>query len=476
MHLDLQQAGALAGKALAAVVIVALNAFFVAAEFALVRVRDTQLQPLAARGSRRAALARHIIRYIDAYLSTSQLGITLCGLGIGALVEPLFVELLAPVFTAAGVASPELRHTLSFVAGFVISSFLLISLGEIAPKSLALRRSVPLSLAVAHPLWLVYWTFFPFIWLLNRTAQWALDKIGIGVPSEAELAHTDDELRLMISTAQRHHGATSYGRDIVLNALDLRRRQAREVMQPRLEIVAFDTESSIEDCLKLAEETRYSRFPLCEGGDLDRTVGVVHIKDLYALRGRVRSGGELRSVARPLVYVPELARLERVLQILLERRLHLAVVVDEFGGTLGLVTLENILEELVGQIQDEFDQEKPLQQQVDDSTWELAGNLPLHDLSKLVGEALPQAGVSSASGWVTQRLGGFPREGDSVPVGAFVLRVEETRGARVMRIRLTRTAAAVPAGTAGTAGTAGSPASESPREADPGHAPDSDHR
>lgn len=432
------EAGKFAGKGMAAVVIVALNAFFVAAEFALVRVRDTQLQPLAAQGSRRAALARHIIQHIDAYLSTSQLGITLCGLGIGALVEPLFVEMLEPVFAALGVASKELRHSLAFAVGFGVSSFLLIALGEIAPKSLALRRSLPLSLGVAHPLWLVYWTFFPFIWLLNRTAQWALDRIGIGAPTEAEQVHSDEELRLMIVTAQRHHGGTTLGRDIVLNALALRRRQAREVMQPRPEIVVFDTTASIEDCVKLAEETRYSRFPLCEGGDVDRMLGVVHIKDLYAQVERGRAASALKAVARKLVYVPEMARLERVLQFLLEGRLHMAAVVDEYGGTVGLVTLENILEVLVGQIQDEFDQEKPLAVALDDANWEIAGNLPLHELSRLAGETLAVHGVSSVSGWVTHRLGGFPREGDSVPLGNFVLRVEETRGARVIRLKLAR--------------------------------------
>ncbi len=445
------EAGRFAGKAVAAVVIVALNAFFVAAEFALVRVRDTQLQPLADRGSRRAALARHIIRHIDAYLSTSQLGITLCGLGIGALVEPLFVELLEPVFASLGVESKELRHSLAFAVGFGVSSFLLIALGEIAPKSLALRRSVPVSLVVSHPLWLVYWTFFPFIWLLNRTAQWALDRIGIGAPSEADQVHSEEELRLMFVTAQRHHGGTTLGRDIVLNALALRRRQVRDVMQPRPEIVGFDTAATLAECVKLAEETRYSRFPLCEGGDLDRTVGVVHIKDLHAQVERGRPAGQLRAVARRVIYVPEMARLERVLQFLLEGRLHMAVVVDEYGSTVGLVTLENILEVLVGQIQDEFDQEKPLAQALDDSTWEIAGNLPVHELSRLAGEPLAVPGVSSASGWVTHRLGGFPREGDTVPLGAFILRVEETRGARVSRLKLTRT------------GPAPSPSHDSPR-------------
>ncbi len=434
-------AGLVALKALAAVVIVALNGFFVAAEFAMVRIRDTQLKPLEDQGSRRAALARHIIRNIDAYLSTSQLGITLCGLGMGALVEPLFSELLEPLFEYLRIASQEVRRTIAFAAGFLVNAFFLIAIGELAPKSIALRRTVPVALAVAHPLSIIYWAFYPFILMLNGTSQWFLARLGVGGSSQAESIHSEDELRLMVATSQQQRlgGTSSLGRDVVLNALDLRRRQAREVMQPRPEIVSFDTDDSIADCVKLAEETRYSRFPLCTGGDLDHTVGVVHIKDLYAQQGRAGTAADLRSHARPLIYIPETARLERVLQFLLERRLHLALVVDEYGGTVGLITLENILEELVGQIQDEFDQERPLLVRLDENQWDLAGNLPLHDLAQLVDESLQQPGVSSVSGWVTQRLGGFPHEGDTVPVGSFLLRVEETCGARVTRLRLART-------------------------------------
>jgi len=434
-----------AGKAVAGLAIVCLNAFFVAAEFALVRVRDTQLQPLAERGSRRAAMARHIIRNMDAYLSTMQLGITLCGLGMGALVEPLFGELLSPVFHALRVESEDVRETASFVVGFLVNAFVLIAIGELAPKSIALRKTLPVSVVVAHPLWLLYWAFFPFIWALNGTSQWFLRRLGFGSPEDSLQGHSEEELRLMLSGAAHGAGRGSASRDLALNALDLRWRQAREVMQPRPEIVVFDTEATLEECLRLAEDTRYSRFPLCEGGDLDRTLGVVHIKDLYGLRGRARTGSDLKRVMRPLVYIPETARLERVLERLQERRLHLAMVVDEYGGTVGLVTLENILEELVGQIQDEFDQEKPLQVQVDENTWELAGNLPLHELSQLVGEPLQSPGVSSASGWITQRLGGFPMQGDTVPLGRYALRVDETHGARVTRLRLIRSAGSGPA-------------------------------
>src|SRR5437879_11276379 len=165
-------------------------------------------------------------------------------------------------------------------------------------------------------------------------------------------------------------------------------------MRPRQEITFLDTEASIAECLEVAEKTRYSRFPLCEAGDLDKTLGVIHIKDLYALRNRAQSGGELRSAARKLIYAPETARLEKLLQLFLERKLHFAIVVDEYGGTVGMVTIENILEELVGQIQDEFDQEKPLLVPRGRNTWEVAGALPVQDLEELVGEPLRQAGIT----------------------------------------------------------------------------------
>jgi CBS domain containing-hemolysin-like protein len=209
-------------------------------------------------------------------------------------------------------------------------------------------------------------------------------------------------------------------------------------MRPRQEIVGLDTDADIAACLETADKTRYSRFPLCEGGDLDRTIGVVHIKDLYAMRNTAKTAADLAAVARRLIYVPETARLEKLLQLFLDRKLHFAVVVDEYGGTVGMVTLENILEELVGQIQDEFDQEKQLLIKTGPQTWEVAGNLPLHELSGLVQEPLHEENITTVSGWVTHRLGGFPKPGEVLRLGAFELRVEEMDGMRVAKLRLTR--------------------------------------
>jgi CBS domain containing-hemolysin-like protein len=291
---------------------------------------------------------------------------------------------------------------------------------------------------VAQPLTWFHRASFPFIWLLNRTSLWLLHLIGIQPRQGAEQAHSEEELRLLLTTVQKHAAGSGLGRDIVLNALDLRHRIARDVMRPRQEIVGLDTEASIAECLDVAEKTRYSRFPLCEGGDLDKTLGAVHFKDLFAMRLKARRGADLAPVAWKLIYVPETARLERLLQLFQERKLHMAIVVDEYGSTVGLVTIENILEELVGQIQDEFDQEKPLLQRTGDLTWELAGNLPLHELAELVDQPLAAQGITTVNGWVTQSLGGFPRVGDVLTVGDFQLRVEEMDRVRVSRLRLTR--------------------------------------
>jgi len=310
--------------------------------------------------------------------------------------------------------------------------------GEMAPKSLAIRLPKETSLWVAFPMQLFYLVMYPFIWALNESSLFLLRLLGIEPAGEGHGVHSEEELRLVFDATQRRAGGTVLGRAIVLNALDLRRRVVREVMRPRQEIACLNTESSIAECLDLADRTRFSRFPLCEAGDADRMLGAVHIKDLFAMRLKARNGRDLVGVAKKLIYVPETARLERVLQLLLDRKLHMAVVVDEYGGTQGLLTLENILEELVGQIQDEFDQEKPQMVRSSETSWEVTGSLPLHDLEEIVGEPLQSGDVTTVNGLVTQKLGGFPKVGDTLQLGACELRVEEMDGMRVARLRINR--------------------------------------
>ncbi|MCO5051044.1 MAG: hemolysin family protein [Verrucomicrobiae bacterium] len=429
---------AIALKLLAVVFLVFLNGFFVATEFALVKVRATQIEPLAAQGNRRARMALHLARHLDEYLSACQLGITLASLGLGWIGEPVFAELLRPIFQLLELQSAELQQTISVVVGFSVITFLHIVVGEMAPKSMAIRLALPTALWVAYPMRWFYLAMYPFIWLLNESALLLLRSVGLQPAHESEGVQTEDELRLVIASAQRQTGASPFSRAILQNAIDLRHRVARDVMRPRKEITALDTQATIAECLGVAEKSRYSRFPLCEAGNLDRTWGAVHIKDLYAARIKAHTGADLRSVARKIVYIPETARLERVLQLFQERKLHLAIVVDEYGGTLGLVTMENIVEELIGQIQDEFDQEKPLLVAVADNEWEADGTLPLHELEELVGCDLQTEGITTTSGWVTHKLAGFPKVGDRLSAGNCHLRVEEMNGTLVSRLRITR--------------------------------------
>lgn len=436
--------GGVVGKAFVVCALILFNAFFVIAELAFVRIRPTQLDPLIAKGNRRAIAARRIADNLDMFLGATQLGITFVGLGMGAVVEPIFQNLLNPVFDQLGVVSPGMRSGISIGFGFFVNSYLLIVIGELAPKALAIRQTLSLALWTATPVIWFYRLAYPFVWLLNISARRLLKVFGVD-SAEMDEAHSEDEVRLLVSASQQRLGGSALGRDLVLNAMDLRHRNVRDVMRPRAEISALNTQASMAECLAVAERTRYSRFPLCEGGDLDRTLGVVHAKDIWASRLRAISGTDLAPVARKLIYVPETARLETLLRRFLEQKTHLAIVVDEYGGTVGLVTLENVLEAVVGQIQDEFDHEKPLLMQASEREWDVDGALPLHELADLVGEPLEVEDVTTTSGWLTHKLGAFPKVGQEVRLSVFLIRVDQVDGPRVTRVRVIKDAPPVEA-------------------------------
>jgi CBS domain containing-hemolysin-like protein len=420
----------------AVALLVLLNGFFVGAEFALVKIRETQLQTLAQKGHRRAKAALEIVGNLDGALSATQLGITLASLGLGWLGKSAFANLLSPFLSHLNVGPAE-SDWIAFAIGFTVITFLHIVAGELAPKSLAIQKPLATSLWVAQPLQWFYRLFYPVIWVLNHAAFWVLRRFGLDAINEAQLGHSEEEIRLILGQNRRHSTHPLPGHDIALNAFDLPNRVAREIMHPRLGIVALDTEATICDCLAIAEQTRYSRFPLCEGGNIDRTLGVVHSKDLVSYRDRARCGRDLQSVARKLVFVPETAPLDKLLGLFLERRGHLALVVDEYGGTVGLLTLEDVLEEIVGPIEDEFDNEKQLVFQTGVETYEMSGALPMHRLAEIIAESIEGSHqVSTLSGWVIQKLGRFPGIGDEVIVADWILRVEVVARTRAERLTL----------------------------------------
>jgi CBS domain containing-hemolysin-like protein len=422
-------------KILAVVALVLLNGFFVAAEFALVRIRETQIYTLAAKNQLRARTAKLIVRNLNSYLSATQLGITMASLGLGWLGQSVFAKLFSPLLDLVGIHSAGLQNSISFCLGFSLLTFFHITAGELAPKWLTIQKPVPVALWSAIPLRCFYVAFYPFNRLLNLAARFLLKEIGIEPDADPERGQSEEELRLMLAVTG---SGAPRGRTIALNAMDLRHRTVREIMRPRQEITVFDTAASIADCIMIAEKTRYSRFPICDNDDLDKMRGVIHIKDLYAQRDADKTVADLIPLTRKLIYVPETALLEKLLQLFLDRKSHFAVIVDEFGGTLGIVTLENVLESLVGQIQDEFDQEKSELVQIEENIWEASGGLPLPELEKIIGVLDRGEGVATASGWVTEKLGGFPKAGDALTIRNFELRVEEMDGARVGRLKISK--------------------------------------
>ncbi|MFO1460441.1 MAG: hemolysin family protein [Verrucomicrobiota bacterium] len=431
-------------RMLVALLLIFLNGFFVASELALVKIRETQLDALVARRRRGAKTARDLKRNLNAAITATQLGITLAGMGLGRWVEPMVEVLGEPLLHSLHLPPRHWAYGVLIGAGFVVMSFLLMTLGEALPKALAIHRTEPVALVTAAPLTAFFRLATPFIWVVNGTALWMARKLGVEAMDEEE-RHSAEELRLMILSAGKETAGTDLGHEIVLNSLDLRRRVVAEVMRPRREITGLSTTATITQCLEIAERSRYSRFPLCEAGDLDRTPGVVHFKDLFALRNQASTGADLIQSARPVIYVPETARLEKVLKLFLDRKLHFALVVDEHGGTTGMLTLENVLEELVGQIQDEFDHEKPRLTRTSEGNWDLDGTLPLFELAELTGTSVDAEGITTINGWVTHRLGRFPRRGDRLELGEYQVTVEELTGLRVARVILRRIDASAPA-------------------------------
>lgn len=420
-------------------VIVALNGFFVLAEFAIVKVRATQIEPLIREGSKRARLAHHVVNHLDVYLSSCQLGVTMTSLALGWVGEPFVANLLLPLFDL-GEGSSGLLHTVAFVIAFSIITTIHIILGEQAPKWLAIQNARGAALAVAGPLDLFTRVFRPFIWFVNVGSKGVLRLFGITAEGESDLAQSEEELRLLLS---RGKTLTSTGKSISLRAIELRERTAREVMVPRTSTVFLSTDRSIEENIARAIENQFTRYPLCEK-NLDNVLGMIHIKDLFRLQGERGSGGRLLDIKRDVLFVPETTSLERLLQLFLSRRVLMAIAVDEYGGTAGLVTLENVLEELVGEIRDEFDVESGPVQKLSETEFIVDGSMPLHDFAKMFEIRPDTRDVVTVSGYVIQLLGRVPEKGTGVCLGAWEGTVESTERRQVKALRLKRSVPAEP--------------------------------
>ena len=423
--------------------LVLLNGFFVAAEFALVKVRGSQLDALKMEGNRRAAIARQVISNLDAYLSACQLGITLASLGLGWIGEPFLARMLQPLFALASIQSHAVIHVTSFAIAFSAITFLHIVLGEQAPKILAIRKALATSIVISPPLRLFYLLFRPAIWFLNASSNWVLKHLlRIDPIAEGDVSHSEEELRLILDQSEKSDEVSSLGRDLLVNALDLRRRVVRDIMTPRGEVVFLDIEQTFEENVKKALESRHTRFPLCRG-HLDNTIGLIHIKELVPMMRDPHP--DLLQIRRDLIPVPEMMSLEKLLNLFLTRHAHLAIVVDEYGGTVGMVTLENVLEEIVGDIQDDFDTEKEEFREINENEFSVDGAVGLYELRDMAGLELESADVSTIGGYVTHLLGHLPKQGEQVRIEDYLVTISQTDGRRVGQLHFRKmNAPAVP--------------------------------
>jgi CBS domain containing-hemolysin-like protein len=383
-------------------------------------------------GHRRAALTRHMLTHLDAYLSATQLGITLASLALGWIGEPAFARLLEPLLVGIFGAPSTVLHTVSLVVAFTVITILHIVLGELAPKSLAIRKPEPTSLLVAFPLYLFYKVTYPAIWVLNHAANAILRLFGIQPVSEGELRHSEEEIRRLLDSDQQSE-LPEQKRELLANVFELSHRTARQIMVPRADVVYLSTTRTMAENMEVARRAGHTRFPLCEG-DLDHVVGLVHIKDLFRASEPPQS---LTEVRRAISFIPETLPADRMLRRMRAERVHMAAVLDEYGGVNGIVTLENVIEEIVGEIQDEFDFEKPEIVPLAPNSYQVSGQMLVADLEDELDIELSERDEDTIGGVVLSELGRRGRVGDVVRIGQMALQVMEIDGNRIRTLRLT---------------------------------------
>jgi CBS domain containing-hemolysin-like protein len=418
----------------AVVVLVLANAFFVAAEFALVGARRTRLDEMARSGDRKARLARRAVQSLDRYISATQLGITLASLGLGWIGEPALAQLMHDAFSwLPGRAAALMTHTVAATVAFIVITVLHIILGELVPKAIALRHPEQVSGWVAVPLVGFGWLMAGPIALLNGTANRLLHLVGIQPAGETERLHSPEEIRMLVEQSTEGGSMLQEDARLLEGVFEFSEKTAQEVMTPRTQMIALDAILTVEEAADQVAVARRSRYPVYSES-LDEIIGVVHAKDILSAI-RAQPGSRVRDIMRPPLFVPGTREVEDVLADMKRLKSHLAVVLDEYGGTAGLVTMEDLLEEIVGPIYDEYDRQERLPAP-DEKGALLDGAMAISEFNTEYGAALDDTDYTTIGGYVFGHIGRLPKPGDRVTVPPFTLEVIEMDGRRVKTIRL----------------------------------------
>ncbi|MCA0967614.1 hemolysin family protein [Priestia flexa] len=381
-------------------VLIALTAFFVATEFAIIRIRSSRIDQLVVEGSKNAKAAKQVITNLDEYLSACQLGITITALGLGWLGEPTVAHMLEPLFEQLGIEG-GLSTIISVAIAFAVVTFLHVVVGELAPKTFAIQKAEAVTLLFVKPLIFFYKIMYPFIWVLNGSARLLTGLFGLKLASEHELAHSQEELRILLSESYKSGEINQSEFKYVSKIFDFDDRVAKEIMVPRTEVVSIDQEDTIEYILDMAKEERFTRYPIIDG-DKDHIVGLLNMKEILTeiVMKDVQSI-HLKDYIRPIIQVVETVSIHDLLLKMQRERIQMAILVDEYGGTAGIVTIEDILEEIVGEIRDEFDtDEKPLIQKVKDYHYIVDGKVLVSQINELLGIQIDDTEIDTIGGWV----------------------------------------------------------------------------
>ncbi|GIN76656.1 MULTISPECIES: hemolysin family protein [Bacillus] len=427
-------------KLIAVAGLIALTGFFVAVEFAIVKVRRTKIDQLIIQKKKGALAAKEVTSHLDEYLSACQLGITVTALGLGWLGEPTMQTLLHPLFSKIGL-NESMTHILSFLAAFLSVTYLNVVIGELAPKTIAIQKAETVTLLFAQPMIWFYRIMFPFIWLLNHSARMITSLFGLKPTGEHELAYSEEELRTLLSESYQSGEINQNELRYVNNIFKFDERTAKEIMVPRNEMTVLSLDDSVKKVKQLIKETKHTRFPVMEE-DKDHITGMINIKELLLAElagGFSLETKPLKLYIHPVIHVIETIPVYQLFVKMQKEHTHMAILVDEYGGTSGLVTVEDIVEEIVGDIRDEFDTEEvSAVQKLEDDHYILSGKVLVSDVNDLLGIHLSDEEIDTIGGWMlTQNIESKPKT--AIESEGFRFKVKDMDGHRIVAVEVEKT-------------------------------------
>lgn len=416
-------------------VLVSLNGFFVAAEFAIVKVRSSQIEVKVKEGVGVAVLAKHMVSHLDGYLAATQLGITLASLGLGWIGEPVVSKIIINLMNVAGVElTAELAHKIALPVAFVIITILHIVFGELAPKSMAIQRPEKVTLFIAYPLQFFFFVFRPFIWVLNGIANFLLKLIGISAVHGSEI-HSSEELKYLVQQGQKSGRIDDDEYKIIKNAFDFSEQTVKQIMVPRIQVFAVDIHQFNKKTLEKVISENYSRIPVYER-NIDNILGVVYLKDLL-ISAMKNEAPDITNLVRKMIIVPDSKNIGKLLNEFQLRHQQMALVVNEYGGTEGIITMEDILEELVGEIQDEFDNEIPFVEKTGEKIYQVNAAASIDDINEMLPHPLTKDKVyETLAGLLIFKFGKIPNVKERIEIDNYEFVIVKRSKSSVMLVQL----------------------------------------